>query len=159
MRKATRRKHRPGLHPLDAITASQPFPQAELVRILLKVHTAFEHLSHGGDDVDQFDRLAAVLNVGMVRCEGIGQAGVDVFKAAQGALMDADALYGRHRRFGFTGPGLEAMREAIRLYDDILRASTPLQMAKAQVECMRRVRAGQFEQAVAWTAGMEAKPA
>lgn len=150
-RKRTRRKYRPGLHPLDAITACQPFPEAELTRILLKVDAAFEHLSSGGSDVDQFDRMAAVLNVGMVRCEEIGQRGVDVFKAAQAALMQCDELFGRHKRFGFTGPGLEAVRDAIALYADILRASSPLQMSKAQEECMRRVRAGQFQQAAAAT--------
>lgn len=152
MRKATKRKHRPGLHPLDAITACQPFPEAEVTRILLKVHAAFEHLSSGGSDVDQFDRMAAVLNVGMVRSEGIGEQGVAVFKAAQAALMECDELLGRHKRFGFTGPGLEAMKEAIALYEDLLRASTPRQMAQAQEECIRRVRAGQYEQAQASTA-------
>lgn len=151
-RKATKRKHRPGLHPLDAITACQPFPEAEITRILLKVHAAFEHLSKGGSDVDQFDRMAAVLNVGMVRSEGIGEQGVAVFKAAQAALMECDELLGRHKRFGFTGPGLEAMKEAIGLYEEIVRVSTPKQMADAQAECMTRMRKGHFTQAEAVTA-------
>lgn len=152
MKKRTPRKPRPVLHPLDAVTACQPFPEAEITRILLKVHTAFEHLSNGGGDPDQFDRMAAVLNVGMVRSEGIGQAGVEMFKAAQAALMEADALYGRHRKFGFTGCGLEAMKDAIALYEVLIRNSTPRQMEAAQQECMRRVRAGQYEQAEAATA-------
>jgi hypothetical protein len=149
MRKATRRKLRPGLHPLDAITASLPFPDAELTRILVKVHDAFACLRNGSCDVDLFDRMAAVLNVGMVRCEAIGPEGVEVFKEAQAALMKADELFGANGRFGFTGPGLEAMKTAIELYEQILRASTPRQMADAQQECMRRVRAGQYQQAEA----------
>lgn len=151
-RKSTHRKHRPGIHPLDAITACQPFPEAEITRILLKVHDAFVHLRTGGTDPDKFDRMAAVLNVGMVRSEGIGQAGVEVFKAAQEALMRCDEFYGTHRRFGFTGPGLQAMKDAIALYEELLKASTPRQMADAQAECMRRVRAGHFQQAEAATA-------
>lgn len=151
-RKHTRRKYRPGMHPLDAITASQPFPEAELTRILIKVQDAFLQLRNGSADPDIFDRMAAVLNVGMVRSEAIGQPAVEVFKSGQRALMECDAIFGRHRKFGFTGPGLLAMQEAVDLYDQILRLSTPLQMAKAQQECMRRVQAEQFEQAEAATA-------
>lgn len=151
-RKRTARKPRPGLHPLDAITACQPFPEAEITRILLKVHDAFVHLRTGGTDPEMFDRIAAVLNVGMVRSEAIGQQGVEVFKVAQAALMQVDQFFGTHRRFGFTGPGLEAMKEAIALYEEILRASTPRQMADAQQECMRRIQRGHFDQAEAATA-------
>jgi hypothetical protein len=151
-RKSTRRKYRPGMHPLDAITASQPFPEAELTRILIKVQDAFMQLRKGSTDPDIFDRLAAVLNVGLVRAESIGQPAVEVFQAGQRALMECDAIFGRHRKFGFTGPGLLAMQEAVDLYEQILRLSTPLQMAKAQEECMRRVMAGHFEQAPAATA-------
>lgn len=158
-RKRTNRQYRPRLNPLDGIAACQPFPEAEITRILIKVHSAFEAVRTGGTDVDQFDRLAAVLNVGMVRSEAIGEVGVEVFKAAQAALMEADALYGRHGRYGFTGPGLEAMKEAIALYEQLLRLSTPLQMTKVQEECMRRLRAGHFEQAAASTTAAERKAA
>lgn len=158
-RKHTKRRARPGMHPLDAITACQPFPEAEITRILLKVDSAFEHLSTGGTDVEQFDRMAAVLNVGLIRCEEIAgsqdptrSAGVALFLRAQAALMEADEKLGRHGKFGFTGPGLEAMRDAIALYGEILKASTPRQMDQAQQECIRRVRAGHVEQAAAATA-------
>jgi len=152
MKKHTKRKYQPGMHPLDAITANQPFPDAVITQILLKVHDAFAQLRNGTTECDLFDRIAAVLNVGVVRSEAIGKEGVQVFQAAQAALMECDDLFGRHKRFGFTGPGLEAMKEAIALYEEILRASTPLQMAKAQEECVRRVRAGHYEQAAAVTA-------
>lgn len=150
-RKRTHRKYKPGLHPLDAITACQPFPEADIARILLKVDAALEHLSSGGTNIDHFDRMAAVLNVGLIRCEQIGEEGVVIFKAAQAALMECDALYGRHKKFGFTGPGLEAIKDAISLYEQILRASTPRQMDDAQRECMARVRRGEYEQAQAAT--------
>lgn len=145
-RKRTHRRYHAGMHPLDKIAACQPFPEAEITRILLKVHDAFAQLRNGSKDPDLFDRLAAVLNVGLVRSEDIGQQGVEVFKAAQAALMEADRIFATHLHYGFTGPGLEAMRGAIALYEEILQASTPLQMHQAQEECMRRIRAGHFEQ-------------
>lgn len=126
---------------LWVIGASKPFPESELLRILIKVSDAFGHLKNGGSDDDMFDRMAAVLNVGMVRCEAIGQQGVEVFQAAQQALMECSDLKTRHGHYGFTGPGIVAMQEAIALYEEVLRASTPIQMDRAQQECMRRIRA------------------
>lgn len=155
MRKQTKRKHRAGLHPLDAIAACQPFPEPEITRILLKVHDAFARLRNGSTDTDLFDRLAAVLNVGLVRSEAIGPQGVEVFKAAQQALMRADEIFGSHGRYGFTGAGLEAMKHGIALYEEILRASTPRQMHDAQMECMRRIHTGHYDQAKASTAGTQ----
>jgi hypothetical protein len=143
-RKQSRRKYRPGMHPLDAITACQPFPQAEVTRILLRVHDAFSQLQGGCNDPEIFDRMAAVVNVGMIRSESIGQAGVDVFQRAQAALMECDGIAQRHGKYGFTGQGLEVMREAISLYEDLLRASTPRQMHDCQMECMKRLRAGEY---------------
>jgi len=148
MKKHTKRKHRPaGLHPLDAILASQPFPESELTRILLKVHDAFLQLRNGTTDTDMFDRLAMVMNVGLVRSEAIGEAGVEVFLAAQKAMRECDDIYGRHQRFGFTGPGLDAMKAAVLLYEEILCASTPLQMHHAQQVVVKRIQAGNYEQA------------
>jgi hypothetical protein len=142
-RKHTKRKHHSVSHPFDAIAASQPMPEDQVTRIMIKIHDSFAHLRSGGTDVDLYDRLAIVMNVGMVRSEEIGQAGVDVFKAGQLALIDADRFHSTHGRYGFTGRGLEAMREAVALYGEILAASSPLQMHQAQQEVMRRFRTGQ----------------
>jgi hypothetical protein len=143
MRKATKRKAKGHIHPMDLLMAARPMPASEVTRIMVKVHDAFARLRSGETDPDLFDRLAVVLNVGLIRCESIGQVGVDVFKAAQAALMEADDIYSRHGRYGFTGQGLDAMKEAVALYEEILAASSPLQMAKAQNEVMRRIKDGE----------------
>jgi hypothetical protein len=140
VRKATRRKYKTGVHPMELLRAAQPMAPSEVTRIMCKIHDAFARLRSGETDPDLFDRLAVVMNIGLIRSEAIGQQGVELFKAGQAALMEADDIYGRHGKYGFTGPGLEWMRQAIALYEEILAASTPLQMAKAQDECMRRIR-------------------
>lgn len=142
-RKRAHRKHRPaGIHPLDAIAAVQPFPQEAITRILIKVHESFDDLKKGGTDCDHFDRMAAMLNVGLVRAESIGKPAEQIFLRAQMALRESDDIYGRHGRFGFTGPGLEAMVDAIALYEQVLTLSTPRQMDDAQKECIRRIQGG-----------------
>lgn len=141
-RKATRRKYRPGLHPLDVIAASQPMKADRVQTIMVKIHDAFAHLRSGGTDRDLFDRVAVCMNVGLVRCEAIGPEGVDLFKRAQDALMESARICEKHGKFGFTGPGLETIREAVALYAELLAASSPRQMNEAQNEVIRRIRIG-----------------
>lgn len=148
-RKRTYRKPKTGPSWFEVIAARQSFPTEDADLIMVRVNDAFGQVAAGSADDDLFDRLAAMLNVGLIRCEEIGRAGVEVFLSGQQALMEADGLRARHGHYGFTGPGLGAMRGAIALYDEILRASTPVQMASALEECVRRIRAGHVERAAA----------
>jgi hypothetical protein len=143
MRKKTHRKPKTGLHPLDLLNAVKPMDASRVLTIMTKIHDAFAHLRGGGQDYDLFDRLAVVMNVGLIRSEQIGQEGVELFQSAQSALMDAARIRETHGKFGFTGPGLEAVKEAVVLYEEILSASSPLQMARAQDEVLRRIRMGE----------------
>jgi len=141
-RKRTHRKYKPGLHPLDLIAAAQPMTADRVMTIMVKIHDAFAHLRSGGQDYDLFDRIAVCMNVGLVRSESIGPEGVELFKAAQDALMDAARIREAHGKFGFTGLGLEALKEAVALYEELLALSSPLQMNAAQNEVIRRIRVG-----------------
>lgn len=143
MRKKTRRKHLPAIHPMDLLQAAKPLDPSRVLTIMVKIHDAFAHIRGGGQDTDLFDRIAVVLNVGLIRSEQIGQAGVDLFKQGQAALMDAVRIKEKHGRYGLTGPALEVLRECIALYEEILSASSALQMARAQNEVMRRIAAGE----------------
>jgi hypothetical protein len=117
-------------------------PEEQVQGILLRIHDAFAHLRGGGTHYDLFDRIAVTMNVGLVRSEQIGAEGVALFKEAQAALMDAARIRQTHGKYGFTGPHLEVLREAVELYTDILRASSPRQMHLAQEEVIKRIRDG-----------------
>lgn len=148
MRKQARRKTQAGMHPLDVFAACRPYPEAEATTILLRAREALDHLKNGGTDTDLFDRVGAVLNVGLARSEQIGGAdspAVQAFRDAQFALMQCDTAMERHGRYGFTGAGLQAMVDAYTVYEQILRASSPRQMHMAMQECIRRMHAAQGE--------------
>ncbi|GAB3763543.1 hypothetical protein GCM10028796_17220 [Ramlibacter monticola] len=142
-RKRTHRKYQPGMHPLDLLAACRPMSARQVQGCMLRIHDAFAQLRGGGADQDLFDRIAVVINVGLIRSEQIGQQGVELFQAAQKALMEAARIRCDHGRFGFTGPGLETLKEAIALYEEILAASSPRQMNLAQDEVLRRIRMGE----------------
>lgn len=148
MKKHTNRKVRAGMHPLDVFAACRPYPEAQATTILLRAREAFDHLKNGGADTDLFDRVGGVLNVGLVRSEEIGgvdSPAVQAFRDAQFALMQCDTAMARHGRYGFTGPGLQAMVDAYSVYEQILRASSQRQMHMAMQECIRRMHAAQAE--------------
>lgn len=99
--------------------------------IMLSIRLAFEKLKLGTADGEQFDRVAAAINVGLIRAEQIDQLAAETMKMGISALTHCSEIHQRHGRFGFTGPDLLAMNDAIELYEGILRLSTPKQMLDA----------------------------
>ena len=123
----------------DAVVGSRPPPDEHATTVMNRVRAAFEALKNGTTDCAQFDRLAACINVGMIRAEAIDPLCEQTMAAAIDALFRVDAIFGRHRRYGFSGPDLQAVTEAVNLYEEILRNSTPLQMEAAAHESARRM--------------------
>lgn len=130
-----------------AIANSRPTPAADVTRIMVSVRMSYERLKLGDAPASDFERLAAVLNVGLIRAESIGQEVVEAMKLAMEAILECHRLHERHGRWGFTGPGLHAMNAALEFYEQILGSSSPNQMEAAVKESYRRMVAGQFHAA------------
>lgn len=107
--------------------------------ILVKVKAAFELLRTGGGEPKHFDRLASAFNVALIRAEAIDPLAEQTMLAGIEAMQRCDGIWQRHGRFGFTGPDLIAVKDAIELYEGILRLSKPLQMEAAVTEAARRM--------------------
>ena len=82
------------------------------------------------------------MNLNLIRAEAIHQDAVDCMLAGINALVNGDRIQKKHGRFGFTGPDLLGMGDALDLYEQILTKSTPRQMQAATLEAQRRMRAG-----------------
>jgi hypothetical protein len=107
--------------------------------IVVKVRTAFERLKSGSGEPADFDRVGAAINVGLVRSESIDPLAEQTMQAGADAMVECDGFWQRHGRFGFTGPGLTAVTDAIELYEGIVRMSKPIQMERAVEEVARRL--------------------
>jgi len=123
----------------ETIVASRPTEPEVATETMAKLYSAFADMKAGGSDGETFDRLASAVNVGMIRAEEIDPVCVQPMLAARDALIHADEIMGRHRRYGFDGPGLQAMAAGLEVYEEILRNSTPNQMAEAARESRRRM--------------------
>lgn len=105
---------------------------------LVLAEEAFRDLAAGSDDHDLFGCLAMAINCALIRAEAIDALLEKTMLDATIAMNDAQGIFERHGRYGFTGPGLIAVRHALDGYDAIARESSPVQMQAALTEVMRR---------------------
>lgn len=135
----SRAKRNPAAWDSAIIRINQEQPEATADRIMALIRLAFEKLKHGSEDSRQFDRLAGALNIGLIRAEAIDPLAEETMLAGMEAVKRCDAIFARHGRYGFTGPDLTAVADALNLYEDILRLSTPKMMEDALKEVARRM--------------------
>ena len=145
--RAKRRFHADSSSWSRTIAANMEQPKENADRIMVLLRVAFEKLKHGCDDHEQFDRLAAAFNVGLIRSESIDPLAEQTMNLGLDALINCDGIRMRHGRYGFTGPDLIAICDALDCYDQILRLSAPKQMADALEIAARRMRSGDVRNA------------
>jgi hypothetical protein len=121
------------------ITASQDQQPAHADKVMALVRTACDKLKDGTAGAEHFDRVAGAFNVGLIRAESIDPLVVETMNAGIAAMQRCDAIWQRHRKYGFHGPDLEPLEDAMGLYEQILRLSTPRMMEDAVVEAARRM--------------------
>lgn len=125
----------------------EPFTAAEQSQLSLPIRTAYERLRTGAGSAQDFHDLAGAINVTMVRCEAIDPLAEVTAIDARDALMRCWQRHLDTGKWGFDGPALQALPPAIDLHEQLLALSTPLQMAQALQETIRRMTAGDVLQA------------
>ena len=124
---------------LETLAANSEPDPAHAMQITNMVRTSFELLKTGHGTANDFNRLGAALNVALVRAEAIDPLAEETIAAGMAAMHHCDGIWQRHGRYGFTGPDLIALADAVNLYEDILRISKPILMEQAANEAARRM--------------------
>ena len=124
---------------IKVIAGNRQQPEWNADQIMVKIRTAFELLKTGHATDADFDRVAGALNIGLLRAELIDPLAERTMADGIQAMYGCAGIKERHGKYGFTGPGLLAVTDAINLYEDILRLSTPRQMLDAQDAAYRRM--------------------
>lgn len=165
-----RRKARPcasyadSLGGLRLISELRPFDQAEVNTLTLAPQMAYQAISTGKAQPGDFDTLAAVVNVTLVRAERIelvgygqpddtpeelaeqqatGREMVALAKEAQDALMHMRQRFLRTGRWGVDAAARETLPAVLDLHHQILQLSLPKQMKAALLEVLDRCKKGQ----------------
>lgn len=142
---------------LKVINTSKPYgdesildevPTGEIAdTVIINARLTLKMLTEGAvhpDDTDQHDMLAHVIGLAQIRTLDIGGDGagavLDTLNTAAQALLRMRERWERLRTWRLDGPGIVAMREAVDIYEAILRASSPQQMEKAQMVRLDQVK-------------------
>ena len=120
------------LTPLYILDNARPHEPGEKAGAHLKTMACFERCRDGTGDEDDFDHVAMILNICKVRALDIDATLADMIERAQDAMVRAKERYVRLGRFGFDGPGLTQVADALDAAQQIIDASTPLQMRSAR---------------------------
>lgn len=165
---ARKRMHRPvafnGAEWLNVIGRCRPFDDEPVIgswlpgttriadSVLAEARMAFQQIKDGlieSDYTDAFDMLAHVVGVAKLRAFEI--AGQDeqtnyllepLYQSEDG-LRRVRSRWESSKRWGFDGPGLIAMGEALDIYEAILTQSSPQQMAdvtQQRIEILKKLR-------------------
>lgn len=93
---------------------------------------SFSFLRDGTASPSDFDRLVKAINTAKIRALEIGAAElIDATTAGQRTLSECRRRYTERGRFGFAGPEITAMADALDAYEAIENASSALQMEEA----------------------------
>lgn len=116
---------------IDKATACRPFTEAETATAHALTALAWQALQDGTGTENDFDRVGKVINLAKIRALEIDQGLATALELAQDAMTACKARHTKHGRFGFTGPELLAMRDAMAYQVEIVNASSAEQMRRA----------------------------
>lgn len=131
------------------LESCRPFEPGEMLDEHLKNRTAYDNLRHGEGTQADFDRLAMMLNVGLVRAESIDALLVQTMQRAQDAMCRMKDRVLRGLPFGFDASGLCTVPVALDAFEAILDASSPKQMALAVQVVWQRIQEQHIYEAAA----------
>lgn len=128
----------PNLKPLALLNDCRTFREGEVDLDIVKIRGAYERLKDGSADEGDFLLAGLAINMAKVRALEISEFLANEIEKAQDAMNRCRERYLKHKRFGFDGPGIQAMDYAIEANEEILVNSSPKQMQMA-ADVVRRV--------------------
>lgn len=116
---------------IDKAEACRPLTEAETATAHAITALAWQALQEGSGTAADFDRIARVINVAKVRALEINEWLANELEKAQDAMTACKERYLKHGRFGFSGPELQVMRDAMAYQVEIVNSSSPEQLRRA----------------------------
>lgn len=120
----------------------QLFTPEELTRLQIPIRVSFEALKSGHGTHSDYQDLADAINCAMIRAESIDPIAEAMVLRARDAMLRLLDRFRRTSRWGFDGPAIAEVAEAVDFHEQLLRLSTPQQMMDAMKEVHRRCARG-----------------
>lgn len=135
-------RKKPKLGGLYLLDWARPFEGSDTLDLKIKVRDCLQTLKDGTSEAHHFDYVAMAFNVAMVRAESIDPSLVTTVQRGMDAMVRMRERAQRGLNLRFDSPGLRDTPPAIDVYEAILDASSPLQMALASKEAYKRITNG-----------------
>jgi hypothetical protein len=116
---------------LDLIELARQRDAEENAGDHVKTLYAFERIKNGTADQEDVDHVSMVLNIVHQRALDIDETLADMIELAMDAMERCIDRYKRIGRYGFDGPGLTQMYDALHIAQEIIDNSSKLQMRSA----------------------------
>lgn len=115
--------------------------QSSAVKAMLHVRECFESLKTGQtapDNTDDFNTIGHAIGVAVIRARGIENSGAMLVTLSGGhaAMQRCLERWETSKLWGFDGPAIHAVTDAIEVYEAIIQASSPRQMYDAMTKRM-----------------------
>ncbi len=142
MRKHSTRKPRALINPL---TRMSPAPKAKRDRVMLSFHTALEAMAagkHPGES--EWRSLSDAINTIETMClmgKLIDHEVMPLVSAAIDGMVKAARRFRAGQGMRLDGPGFNALREIVAVYEQCLEGFTEAEMAEAQHQTQQRLNA------------------
>jgi hypothetical protein len=148
MRKRSSYRPRAIINPMHTISENIPFDQKEITHLAVPPRLAIEAIRYGKGTESDFDTLACIVNVCLIRTEQIGGDKTDALKVCHDAMEALMKMKERAQRTGKIGFGIgemDALVPALDLHEQLIELSTPKQMADALRQVLHRIETGHIQ--------------
>ena len=144
MSRRPRRRSRPVL--TDPLSLLRPVAVAERERVMARFRSSLETMARGSSPTEEEWRdLSDVCNtletLTLIQRKLAIDEVMPSVRSAVDAMVAAAKRYREGKGLRLDGPGLEAMREVLAIYEQCLEGFTEREMALAQQETQRRINA------------------
>lgn len=133
-------------NPLGLLAGSAPITASTLATVEVKHYSALDALTKGVGTRRDWDLVTHALNTANVLAT-LHKVGLEFFKdilKAQKAHNNCGVRRVKGANFGYTGPELQAVREALQVYEGQLLVASAKEVEAAKWEVTKRLAYGRF---------------
>lgn len=129
------------LRPIALLDDCRLYEPRDLTGDFIKLREYFASLCAGTADEDSYRRLYIAIQLAALRAKEIDADLAAQFEPAMSALSRCKERRQTTGKYGFDGPGMQAVAWGINAHEEILRHSTPKQMDNCLKEILKAMNA------------------
>lgn len=132
----------------QVLASTDTLDRTQQQQLSIRNWASFDAIVSGGGDACHANDVVNMVNVAMVMAEaGLGREEIPAIRAAQKAVLQMGERHDKTGRYGFDGPGIQAMKLLLSIHDAQLESADCTEgfLVKCIEEVKSRITRGQIE--------------